>query len=130
MMYPRLIPETNTEILGSGVLAVSPVNKQCPITNTCFSINVPDSSTSSSGNDVYLQITGPTSYSWLGIGTGSMMSGSNMFIIYASGNRNNITLSGRKGNGHAAPSYTQDIKASLLDGSGVANGIMTANIRC
>jgi hypothetical protein len=58
------------------------------------------------------------------------MSGSNMLIIYTSGSGNNITLSGRKGNGHAAPSYTQDIKATLLDGSGVTNGYMIANIRC
>jgi hypothetical protein len=97
--------------------------------NACFSLNIPEGSTST-GNDVFVQISGPTSYSWLGIGTGSMMSGSNMLIVYTSTNGNNVTLSGRKGNGHATPAYTSDIKATLLEGSGVSNGVMTANIRC
>jgi cellobiose dehydrogenase-like cytochrome len=111
------------------VNAASPINKQCPMQNACFSMNIPDASASAS-NDVFIQMTGPTSLSWIGIGTGSQMSGSNMLIIYTSSNGNNVTLSARKGNGHSAPSPSSDMKVSLLDGSGVSNGVMTANIRC
>lgn len=58
------------------------------------------------------------------------MSGSTMLIAYASGNGQNVTISGRKASGHSQPTFTPDVKLSLLDGSGVSNGVMTANIRC
>jgi hypothetical protein len=92
-------------------------------------MNIPDAS-ANSGSDVYIQITAPTSYSWIGMGTGSQMSGSTMLIMYASGNGQNVTVSGRKTSGHTAPSYSKDVQLTLMDGTGVSNGIMTANIRC
>jgi hypothetical protein len=58
------------------------------------------------------------------------MAGSTMFIIYTSGSGNNVTLSTRVGKGHSPPSVSQDIQATLLDGSGVVDGKMVANIKC
>jgi hypothetical protein len=79
---------------------------------------------------VYLQITGPSSYAWIGMGTGSAMAGSKMLIVYQSANGQNVTLSGRSGSGHVMPQADDSVKATLLEGSGIVNGQMVANIRC
>ena len=60
------------------------------------------------------------------------MRGSNIFIIYADETGKNVTLSPRLGQGNNQPNYDSSTAAqvSLLDGSGIANGLMTANVRC
>jgi hypothetical protein len=93
-------------------------------------MNIPDATKSSGSGDVYFQISGPTSYDWIGMGTGSGMSGSSMFIIYSNSDGSNVTLSPRKGSGHNMPTYSTDVKAELLAGSGISNGQMVANIKC
>ena len=77
-----------------------------------------------------MQISAPTSYSWVGLGQGSQMSGSQIFVIYTNSGGNNVTLSPRLGSGHVMPTYNSNAQAFLLDGSGVSNGQMTANIKC
>lgn len=57
------------------------------------------------------------------------MKNANTFIIYADGT-GNVTLSPRHSRGNVMPVYDSTIDAELLAGSGVQNGIMTANIRC
>lgn len=57
------------------------------------------------------------------------MKGANIFVIYADG-KGNITLSPRLGTEHAQPKYNPDAQVELLDGSGVSNGIMNANVKC
>ncbi len=58
------------------------------------------------------------------------MTGANIFIIYADANGKNVTLSPRLGKGNFQPNFNTDAKVTLLDGSGIANGVMTANVRC
>jgi hypothetical protein len=58
------------------------------------------------------------------------MSGSNMFLVYTSSGGRNVTLSPRTASGHNMPSYNDAAQVTLLEGSGVANGIMTANVKC
>jgi hypothetical protein len=94
-----------------------------------FSVNVPDQTASSGQGPVYLQMKGPSDLQWLAVGEGSLMLDSNMFVIYASGN-NNITLSPRLGPNHTPPLFNPEARVSLLAGSGISNGVMTANIRC
>lgn len=53
-----------------------------------------------------------------------------MFIIYANAAGNNVTLSPRLGSGHSEPAEEPASGASLLAGSGIQNGQMTANIFC
>ena len=78
-----------------------------------------------------MQISGPTSYSWLGLGQGSSMSGANFFIIYASSGGTNVTLSPRSAaGGHNMPTYNSGAQVTLLEGSGIKDGVMTANIKC
>ena len=67
---------------------------------------------------------------WVGLGQGGQMKGANIFIIYSDSDGQNITLSPRLGVGNVQPDYNSAAQVSLLEGSGIANGLMTANIRC
>jgi hypothetical protein len=58
------------------------------------------------------------------------MAGANIFVIYPSSDGKNVTLSTRQGVGNIQPLHTTAVQAVLLEGSGVSNGIMTANIKC
>ena len=67
---------------------------------------------------------------WIGLGQGNGMSGANIFVIYASASGTNVTLSPRLGTGHVEPKMDTAAQVALLEGSGIANGKMTANVRC
>merc|ERR1711881_368232 len=95
-----------------------------------YSFSVPDTTASSGSGDVYIQISCATSNTWCGLGSGSRMFGSNMFIIYTNAAGNNVTLSPRTASGQSEPSYDSSVQAVLTEGSGVSNGMMTANILC
>ena len=58
------------------------------------------------------------------------MAGANIFVIYASASGSNVTLSPRLGTGHQEPEENDGAQVSLLEGSGIANGKMVANVRC
>ncbi|KAJ4146821.1 hypothetical protein LMH87_001380 [Akanthomyces muscarius] len=93
----------------------------------CYSWGV--TSASGSAQRLLFQIEASTNYQWVALGTGSRMSGSDMFVIYQDGS-GNITLSPRKGSGHNTPGYGGLTTVALTAGSGVANGKMTASINC
>ena len=98
--------------------------------NVCYSVNIPSLSASSGQGDIYFQIQGPSSKQWIGLGQGSQMKGANIFIIYSDPSGQNVTLSPRLGKGHFMPNFDSEAQVALLDGSGIANGTMTANVRC
>lgn len=58
------------------------------------------------------------------------MSGSNIFVIYTSSDGKNVTLSPRTASGYSQPDFNSDAQVTLLEGSGVSNGMMTANVKC
>jgi len=58
------------------------------------------------------------------------MAGSNFMIIYADNTGSNVTLSPRLSSGNVQPTYNSAAKMTLLAGSGISNGVMTANILC
>lgn len=95
----------------------------------CFKWGVPEASASSGSGSVYFQIEAPSSYQWVGLGIGSRMSGAEMFIVYQDGS-GNVTLSTRVGSGHTQPRYSQRDGVELLEGSGVVDDKIVANIRC
>jgi hypothetical protein len=68
--------------------------------------------------------------SWISLAQGSSMSGANYFVIYTSGSGTNVTLSPRLGSGHNTPTFNSAAQVTLLEGSGVKDGVMTANIKC
>lgn len=58
------------------------------------------------------------------------MAGANYFVVYGNAAADNVTLSPRLSGGHSMPTYNAAAKVTLLDGSGISNGTMTANIKC
>lgn len=52
-----------------------------------------------------------------------------MFVVYQDGS-GNVTLSTRMGHGHDMPEYSHMSAVKLLEGSGVSNKTITANIQC
>jgi len=117
-------------LLGLASQAAAQIAKVCPSTNVCFQLNIPESTASSGSGDIFFQISAPTTYSWVALGQGQKMSGSNMFVVYTSADGNNVTLSPRSTSNYNMPTLNSNTKVELLEGSGVSNGIMTANVKC
>ena len=128
--FRALFQDTNCKVVPN--LIIAQVARYCPreASDVCYSVNVPDVTASSGNGDIFFQISGPTSWSWIALGQGSQMANSNIFVIYTSASGDNVTLSPRTGKGHVMPRADSQAKVTLLEGSGVQNGEMTANIRC
>lgn len=58
------------------------------------------------------------------------MAGANMFVIYANAAGTNVTLSPRHGITEVEPLEDPTTNVTLLEGSGIANGQMVANVLC
>jgi len=58
------------------------------------------------------------------------MAGSNMFLVYTNSGGTNVTLSPRTASGHVTPSFNSAAQVTLLEGSGVSNGVLQANVKC
>ncbi|KAL2205170.1 CBD9-like protein [Sarocladium strictum] len=99
--------------------------------NICYSAVVPSATVRSGSGPVWFQIYAPTTFSWVGMGTGTSMADSNMFLIYQDGN-GNVTLSHRQASGRVPPTVPANdvVTMTLLEGSGVSDGFMVANFRC
>lgn len=94
-----------------------------------FRIALPSDTFTFNSESIYVQIRAPLTYEWVALGEGSRMAGSNMFILYTS-SANNITLSPRLSTGHAQPTLNPDAQITLLEGTGVIDGYMVANVLC
>ncbi|KAK3382893.1 hypothetical protein B0T24DRAFT_645424 [Lasiosphaeria ovina] len=119
-------------LLSAGITHGAPTSFCASVGDVCFGIAVPSSSASSGSGNIYFQISAPTSYQWVALGTGSGMFGSNMFVLYQDG-AGNVTISPRAGTFHTPPSEdtsSTGAKLTLLAGSGVINGKMIANVQC
>ncbi|KAJ5221107.1 uncharacterized protein N7469_009994 [Penicillium citrinum] len=95
-----------------------------------YSVNVPRATESSGSGPIFLQLKSTSELQWFAWGQGSRMQGANIFIVYASSDGNNVTVSPRLGVEHVMPLYNSKAQLSVLNGSGISNGVMTANIRC
>ncbi|KAM0720651.1 hypothetical protein Q7P37_004788 [Cladosporium fusiforme] len=102
----------------------------CPESEVCFALHVPEQSVSSGSGDIFFQLSAPTSYSWVALAQGTMMSNANMFLMYSSADGSDVTLSPRNAPGHQMPTHNDAADITILDGSGISNGRMTANVRC
>ncbi|KAK7745437.1 hypothetical protein SLS53_002935 [Cytospora paraplurivora] len=97
----------------------------------CYAVGIPQTTASSGSGNIYFQISAPTSYQWVALGTGQHMAGANIFLMYQDGN-GNVTVSPRQATGHFEPQYEAATasKIELLSGSGVSGETMVANVRC
>ncbi|KAI1977171.1 hypothetical protein LOZ55_003692 [Ophidiomyces ophidiicola] len=73
---------------------------------------------------------GPSTLRWVALGLGDKMAGANMFLVYAASSGTNVTASPRSAPGHVPPTLTPESQIFLFSGSGIQNGVITANIRC
>ncbi|KAJ4356927.1 hypothetical protein N0V95_002941 [Ascochyta clinopodiicola] len=112
-----------------GALAQTQIAQTCVTDGICYELNIPAVTAQSGSGDIFLSLSGPTTYGWIALGTGSSMTNSDMFIMYTDGS-GNVTLSPRHSEGREQPQYDEDLDVELLSGSGVENGTMTANFRC
>ncbi|KAM0462810.1 hypothetical protein ACHAPV_003635 [Trichoderma viride] len=101
----------------------------CPTSGVCFEWGVPDATAKANSGDIFFQLKAPTSWQWIGLGIGTSMPDSNMFIMYQDG-KGNVTLSTRPGANHIMPTFKARSDVELLAGSGVVGGNMVANVRC
>lgn len=95
-----------------------------------YGVNIPKATASTGTGPIFFQLKSTTPLQWFAWGQGPQMGGANIFIVYASSDGNNVTVSPRMGVEHVMPLYNSKAQLSLLDGSGISNGIITANIRC
>jgi hypothetical protein len=95
-----------------------------------YSVNIPETTASTGTGPIFFQLKSTTQLQWFAFGQGSVMQGANIFIVYASSDGNNVTVSPRLGVEHVMPLYNPKAQLSLLNNSGISNGVITANIRC
>ncbi|EQL35470.1 hypothetical protein BDFG_02953 [Blastomyces dermatitidis ATCC 26199] len=96
-----------------------------------YSVNIPPSTASNGHGPIYFQMEAPSdSTEWFALGQGTGMAGANIFVAYASSDGRNVTISPRRGIGHMLPDHNPAVRLRLLDGSGISNGKMTANVLC
>jgi hypothetical protein len=93
-------------------------------TETQFSINIANDS-----SDVFIYFTSPA-YSWVGVGFGSQMSNSLMFIMYPNDDGDNVTISPRLGSKNAEPSFISSINLEILDGTTVNDSMLVLKAVC
>ncbi|EEH44049.2 hypothetical protein PABG_11456 [Paracoccidioides brasiliensis Pb03] len=95
-----------------------------------YSLTIPPSTASRGEGLIFFTMEAPSDgIQWFALGQGRGMTGSNIFVAYAS-SPTNITVSPRLGVGHIEPEYNPSARISLLEGSGISNGKMIANVRC
>ncbi|KAJ5949176.1 hypothetical protein N7454_000760 [Penicillium verhagenii] len=100
-------------------------------TDITYAVNIPQETANSGEGPVYLQLKSTSPLQWFAWGQGSQMQGANIFVVYASADGSNITVSPRLGLvEHVEPLYNSQARLSVLEGSGISNGTITANIRC
>jgi hypothetical protein len=93
-----------------------------------YSVNIPQLNAQSGSGSIYFQLNATKQVRWFALGQGTRMVGANIFVVYPNGD--NVTVSPRLGVGEIEPLYNSAAQVSLLSGSGVANGVVTANVRC
>ncbi|KAJ5647417.1 cellobiose dehydrogenase [Penicillium lividum] len=95
-----------------------------------YAVNIPKQTAASGKGPIYFQLKSTRELQWFAWGQGSRMQGANIFVIYASADSNNVSLSPRLGVEHVEPLFNPQARVSVLEGSGNINGIITANVRC
>lgn len=109
---------------------ISALSQHCPSPDICYTLSVPATTAATGDGPIFLQLRAPATYGWVGLGQGTQMAGANIFVMYTSADGRNVTLSPRSGTGHVMPRYNAAAQVALLDGSGVRDGVMVANVRC
>ncbi|KAL2869423.1 cytochrome and DOMON domain-containing protein [Aspergillus lucknowensis] len=122
---------TSAAVLGLCSLATAKIDTFSPEgqPGIYYSVTVPEETVSSGSGSVLFQIRAPTTFEWVALGQGTRMAGADIFVLYSASSQN-VTISPRSGVGHVQPEYNPQAEVSLLEGTGIEDGVMTANVRC
>ncbi|KAJ5569461.1 uncharacterized protein N7459_008891 [Penicillium hispanicum] len=110
-------------------LAVAQFESFSPHNGLVYSVHLPEKMGNASSGSIFFQINCTHQVEWCALGQGTQMKGANMVVVYTS-SRNNVTVSSRAGVSHTEPLYNKDAKLAVMEGSGVHDGVITANVRC
>lgn len=92
--------------------------------NVCYSVVA-----AQTGDDIFIQMRAPSTYGYVGLGTGTSMTGSTMFIMYAQSN-DNVTVSARTCGGHMQPQLWPEAQVVAKEGTAIESGEMRAVVKC
>lgn len=95
-----------------------------------YAVNIPNETATSGKGPIFFQMKSTLSLQWFAWGQGPRMQGANIFVVYASADNKNVTVSPRLGVEHVEPLHNPQASISVLEGSGISNGTITANVRC
>lgn len=95
-----------------------------------YSIHVPADTATSNSGPIYFQINATRPFRWVALGQGNDMAGANIFVVYSDASGDHVTVSPRLGKGDIQPLYNPDANITVMDGSGIKDGVLTANVRC
>ncbi|KAL4783889.1 hypothetical protein BJX76DRAFT_348239 [Aspergillus varians] len=129
MKYPNI--SMKSLILGLCSLVAAQIDSFSPKgqNEIFYSITAPESTVSSGSGPILFQIRAPTTFEWVALGQGTQMDGADIFVLYSAPS-DNVTVSPRSGTGHVLPRHNPEVQLSLLEGSGIQDGVVTANVRC
>lgn len=95
-----------------------------------YAVNIPNETATSGKGPIFFQLKSTRSLQWFAWGQGPRMQGANIFVVYAAADGKNVTVSPRLGVEHVEPLHNPLASISILEGSGITNGTITANVRC
>ncbi|KFY22785.1 hypothetical protein V493_06316 [Pseudogymnoascus sp. VKM F-4281 (FW-2241)] len=101
-----------------------------PLSGINYAVGIPTTTrTSSTGRgDIFISVSFPAKYQYVGIGIGTHMAGSTIFVVYTDG-KGNVTVSPRDGAGHFEPTLNPDKVVTILNGSKADADTVVANFK-
>ncbi|EPS40423.1 hypothetical protein H072_5730 [Dactylellina haptotyla CBS 200.50] len=110
--------------------AYSQANYCDPTGKFCVSVVMPLTTAREDDGYMLIRVTGAAAKGWTAVGIGNRMAGSLMFIIYPGTASANVTVSPRLSSGQIAPHYYPQTDVTILEGSGIIDGQITALFTC
>ncbi|KFY48971.1 hypothetical protein V495_00863 [Pseudogymnoascus sp. VKM F-4514 (FW-929)] len=101
-----------------------------PTTGITYSVGIPTSTRTSttSHGDIFISVSFPAKYQYVGFGIGTQMAGASIFVVYTDG-KGSVTVSPRDGLGHFEPLHDTSKSVTLLDGSKADADTVVANFK-
>ncbi|KAJ5666467.1 uncharacterized protein N7477_008915 [Penicillium maclennaniae] len=125
-----LIHKTLHLLIGALSVTATPFASFAPAEDNTltYSVHVPQDTATAGAGPIYIQLNATKQVTWFALGQGTSMTGANMFVAYTTGNT--VTVSPRLGKGEIQPLYNENATISTMDGTGIHDGVITANFRC
>ncbi|OBT61898.1 hypothetical protein VE03_08741 [Pseudogymnoascus sp. 23342-1-I1] len=101
-----------------------------PISGINYAVGIPYSTFTSSTKrgDIFISVSFPAKYQYVGFGIGTHMAGATIFAVYTDGN-GGVTVSPRDGTGHFEPLHSTSKTVTILAGSKADANTVVANFK-